>query len=304
MRISTLVITSLIFLSSTFTHATFHHSPPSDKEFDHEGKLALIIATSHPYLDTFDKKTGKFIPPSKWTRDTLNSAGLYLPEATEPLKQFKKAKIKVEVASIQGGKIPITFMSTLFGIRTPADDEFYRDPEAQAMFNNSLKISEVDPSKYDLIFLAGGWGAAYDFPESEDLANFITKANALGKIIGAVCHGPLGLVKAKEVNGEPLLKGKKVTAVTDAQVRLLGLEGITPTKPQQVITKIGAEYQCESHWSYIDLFSNCVVQCGNLITGQNQRAGTEVADRMMQMLLEKDPNYHKNVKVKEIKSKL
>ena len=37
----------------------------------------------------------------------------------------------------------------------------------------------------------------------------ITEANALGKVIGGVCHGPLGLLKATTPDGRPLVEGRK-----------------------------------------------------------------------------------------------
>ena len=76
-----------------------------------------------------------------------------------------------------------------------ADDDF-RDKVA-----HSLAIGDLDMTQYDVVFLAGGWGAAFDFGFSEDLGAKITEANAAGKVIGGVCHGPLGLLNAKGVDG-------------------------------------------------------------------------------------------------------
>jgi enhancing lycopene biosynthesis protein 2 len=42
------------------------------------------------------------------------------------------------------------------------------------MLTNSRSISEVDPDAYDVIFMAGGWGAAYDLAQSAELAEVIT----------------------------------------------------------------------------------------------------------------------------------
>ena len=62
--------------------------------------------------------------------------------------------------------------------------------------NDSLPISSVDIDAYDIVYLAGGWGAAFDLGFSHALAAKITEANAAGLIIGGVCHGPLGLINA------------------------------------------------------------------------------------------------------------
>ena len=34
---------------------------------------------------------------------------------------------------------------------------------------NSKAIADIDPGDYDVIFMAGGWGAAYDLMQSEEL---------------------------------------------------------------------------------------------------------------------------------------
>jgi hypothetical protein len=44
----------------------------------------------------------------------------------------------------------------------------------------------------------GGWGAAYDLGFSKVLGRRITEAYAAGKVVGGVCHGPLGLLLARD----------------------------------------------------------------------------------------------------------
>jgi putative intracellular protease/amidase len=136
---------------------------------------------------------------------------------------------------------------------------------------------------YDIVFLAGGWGAAFDFGYSEPLAAKMTEANAQDKIIGGVCHGPLGLLNATAADGEPLVKGRKISAVTDKQVKELGIEA-TPQHPERELRGAGAEFESETRFR--DPFANHWVVDGNLVTGQNQNAGPMVAREMMQILKE------------------
>ncbi len=56
---------------------------------------------------------------------------------------------------------------------------------------------------YDIVYLAGGWGAAFDLGVSEELGRQITIANEHDRVIGGLCHGPLGLVKGKTKDGSP-----------------------------------------------------------------------------------------------------
>ena len=103
------------------------------------------------------------------------------------------------MASIKGGTIPIDPMSYKFMIITDADKRSRKDDVFQNKVTKSLKIDNVDFTEYDVIFLAGGWGAAYDLGQSdvlgEKISNAYYESNA---IIGGVCHGPLGLVRAKD----------------------------------------------------------------------------------------------------------
>ncbi|HMQ25775.1 MAG TPA: sulfatase, partial [Acidimicrobiales bacterium] len=124
--------------------------------------------------------------------------------------------------------------------------------------------------------------AAFDFGFSPALADAVTEANAAGKIIGGVCHGPLGLRNAKDVDGRPLVEGRKVTAVTDKQVRELGIES-TPHHPETELRAMGADFESAS--AFRDPFANHWVVDGNLVTGQNQNAGPMVAREMMALLV-------------------
>jgi putative intracellular protease/amidase len=184
----------------------------------------------------------------------------------------------VDVASIKGGEIPIDPLSFKWFIKSAYDDRFLKDPEFQQKARNSLRIDDIDFTAYDIIYLAGGWGAAYDLGTSDVLGRKISQAYAAGKVIGGVCHGPLGLLLAKDENGAPLAKGRRLTAVTDKQVRELGI-GITPQHPERELRAAGALFESET--AFRDMLANHSVVDGRLVTGQNQNAGAEVANKMM-----------------------
>ena len=109
----------------------------------------------------------------------------------------------------------------------------------------------------------------------------MTEANAAGLVMGGVCHGPLGLLNAKAADGSPLVAGRKISAVTNKQVKELGIS-ITPHHPERELRAVGAEF--ESQTKRRDPFANHWVVDGNLVTGQNQNAGPMVAREMMQLL--------------------
>jgi putative intracellular protease/amidase len=213
--------------------------------------------------------------------DLGKPTGVFASEMTVPYYAFLDAGMDVDVASPKGGVIPVDPQSLRAPLRTEEDDRFLGDDDFRAKVGDSLAIGDLDMADYDIVFLAGGWGAAFDFGFSETLGEKITEANAADKLIGGVCHGPLGLINAKDTDGEPLVKGRKISAVTDKQVKELGIES-TPHHPETELRKVGAEF--ESQTKRRDPFANHWVVDGNLVTGQNQNAGPMVARELLQLL--------------------
>ena len=244
-----------------------HPDDTTPASFDHSGRRALIVATNAGVLD-IGKPTGVFAS-----------------EMTVPYYAFLDAGMDVDIASPVGGIVPVDPQSLKAPIRTDQDDRFLADDDFRAKVTSSLAIGSLDMDDYDVVFLAGGWGAAFDFGFSEELGQKLTEANAAGKVIGGVCHGPLGLLNAKGTDGEPLVKGRKISAVTDKQVMELGIES-TPHHPERELRSVGAEF--ESQTKFRDPLANHWVVDGNLVTGQNQNAGPMVAREMMQLLADQE----------------
>jgi arylsulfatase A-like enzyme/putative intracellular protease/amidase len=242
-----------------------HPDDPDAVEFDLHGKRALVVATNTAVMD-IGKPTGVFAS-----------------EMTVPYYAFLDAGMDVDVASPLGGIIPVDPKSLKPVIRSADDDRFLADDDFRLKVASSRPIAELDMADYDLLFLAGGWGAAFDFGFSDALADKVTEANAADKIIGGVCHGPLGMRNAKDSDGEPLVKGRKISAVTDKQVKELGIES-TPQHPETELRAMGALFESET--KFRDPLANHWVVDGNFVTGQNQNAGPMVAREMMQLLKE------------------
>jgi putative intracellular protease/amidase len=237
------------------------HAPYTGPTYALPGKKALIITTSHATLGDSGKATGVFAS-----------------EMTAPYYEFLDAGMQVDVASIQGGAIPIEPISFRWFLEAESDKRFQKDPQFQARVASSMKIDDVDISQYDIVFLAGGWGAAYDLGTSAVLGQKVTQAWSAGKVIGGICHGPLGLLLATDTNGEPLVKGKRMTAVTDRQIEQLGIT-FTPQHPERDLRAAGALF--ESSTAFKDFFATHTTVDGKLVTGQNQNAGYETAQKML-----------------------
>jgi putative intracellular protease/amidase len=244
-----------------------HPEDPERSTFDLAGRRALVVATNHGTLDV-----GK-------------PTGVFASELTVPYYAFLDAGMEVDVASPLGGVIPVDPLSLKPVVRTPADDRFLADDALRAKVTESMPIASADIKRYDVLYLAGGWGAAFDFGFSESLAAAVTRANAVGLIIGGICHGPLGLRNAVNADGRPLVEGRRITSVTDTQVQQLGIDS-TPQHPETELRAKGAIFESAS--GFRDVLANHWVVDGNLVTGQNQNAGPMVAREMLRLVQERE----------------
>jgi putative intracellular protease/amidase len=235
----------------------------ADPSLDLPGRRAVIVCTNHAVLDI-----GK-------------ATGVFASEMTATYYVFRDAGLDVDIASPAGGVVPIDPQSLKPVVRSAHDDRFLADEVLRAKVADSRAVGDLDMADYDIVFLAGGWGAAFDFGYSEPLADRVTEANALGRVIGGVCHGPLGLCHARDVDGQPLLQGRRVSSVTNKQLHELGIE-LTPQHPETEVRKAGGLF--ESSTRFRDPLANHWVVDGNLVTGQNQNAGPMVAREMLEML--------------------
>lgn len=267
-----------VFLISlpTILHTAGMHPEYSGPTTTLPGKRALIITTSHGVLAAPGETEGP-------------ATGVMASELTHPYYTFLDGGMEVDVASIKGGEIPIDPQTLQFMIISPEDERYLNDPIAQAKVENSIPITEVDIDQYDIVFISGGWGAAYDLAQSPVLADKITESYYGDKaaIIGGVCHGVLGLVNAKDREGNLLIAGRRMTGVSDKQVKELGIE-ITPMHPESELRKAGAIY--ESQTAFRDMFATHVVVDNEqrFVTGQNQNSGLETSHRMMLVLAERE----------------
>ena len=244
-----------------------HPKDPEAVALDMRGTRALCIATNHGVLDIGV------------------ATGVFGSELTVPYYVFLDAGMQVDVASPLGGVIPVDPLSMQATIRTPDDDRLLGDPEFREKLTASLAIADVDLTAYDIIYFAGGWGAAFDLGQSDVLGEKVSEAYAAGRVIGGICHGPLGLLKARTPSGELMVKGRRLTAVTDKQIHELGV-AITPLHPETALRNAGAAFESKHHPAR-DFFANHFVADGDLITGQNQNSGPMVARLMMQRVLAK-----------------
>jgi len=266
----------LLLALPTILHKNGLHPEYSGPSVDLPGKRALVITTSHAVLAAPGETEGP-------------ATGVFGSEMTHPYYTFLDGGMEVDIASIRGGELPIDPSSFYFMIKTPEDERYLNDPVAQAKVKNSIPITEVDTDQYDIVFISGGWGAAYDLAQSPALAAKVSESYYGDKeaIIGGVCHGVLGLVNARDRDGKLLISGRRMTGVTDKQVKELGID-LTPKHPETELRKAGAIF--ESQTAFLDFFAThvSVDEEQRFVTGQNQNSGLETAHAMMRIVSERN----------------
>ncbi len=243
----------------------FH--PHYEREaFNLEGKRALIIATNHDTLG-----------------DTGKATGVYGSELTIAYYEFIDAGMTVDIASIEGGVIPFEPVSLRWPLATHDDRRYLNDEDAQYKTQNSLSIEGISFTDYDIIWLAGGWGAAYDLGFSQVLGDKISEAYEADILLGSVCHGALGFLMATKADGSPLVEGMTITAVTDKQVEELRID-ITPQHPETELRRLNANFVSDT--AFRDFFATYVAVDGKIVTGQNQNSSGPTAQTLLRMLAE------------------
>jgi putative intracellular protease/amidase len=201
---------------------------------------------------------------------TLGNSGLptgvWLEEVCVPLKAFRDAGLAVAGASPMGGRPPIDPNSA--GFDTSAV------PDLDAWLAGTRPLGDVDPGRYDAVFLAGGHGTMWDFPANEALAGVIGDVASHG-VVAAVCHGPAGLIGATDEGGKPLVAGRTITAFSDAEEDATASSAIIPFSLQQRLAALGATVEVS------EPFTVNVRRDGNLVTGQNPASSAAVAEAVI-----------------------
>ncbi|MEO8892387.1 MAG: type 1 glutamine amidotransferase domain-containing protein [Coleofasciculaceae cyanobacterium] len=222
-----------------------------------QGKKILIVLTSHGTLGDTGKETGYF-----------------LPEVSHPEDVFTRAGMSVDYVSPKGGKAPMTGID----LEDPVNKAFLDDANKMAQVENTLNPSQIEASEYDAIFYAGGHGTMWDFPDNESLARIASTLYEQGKVVGAVCHGPAGLVNLKLSNGEYLVAGKTVSAFTNEEEKAVELAEVVPFALESKLIERGAKISKAAN------FQPHIVVSERLVTGQNPTSAAGVAEKMVELL--------------------
>jgi putative intracellular protease/amidase len=221
-------------------------------------KKILFVVTSH------DKKGS-----------TGQPTGYYLSEVSHAWEVLKKAGYEIDFVSPKGGKAPVDD----FNLNDATNRAFWEDKTYRHKIENTMKPSQVNPSEYAAIYYAGGHGTMWDFPESKAIADIATNIYEHNGVIGAVCHGPSGLVNIRLSNGKYLVDGKRINAFTNEEEAAVKLDKVVPFSLENKLIERGAKFEKSGLWQpYVTLDER-------LITGQNPASARLVGEQVLSELI-------------------
>ena len=198
--------------------------------------------------------------------------GAWLEELTVPYYAIRDAGLLADVATTEGGAVPFDPLSTEGGsVEVPENRRLGSDPELQAAVQTTPSVEHVRFDHYAAVFLPGGHGTMWDFPNSAALARGVSEIFAGGKPVAAVCHGPAGLVRATAPDGRPLVANRWVSAFTTDEEVAVGLKEAVPFLLDERLASLGARI-VKGH-----NFATTAVVDGRLITGQNPNSARATA---------------------------
>jgi len=217
----------------------------------------LVLVTNHSTLGDTDEKNGT-----------------YAPELTHALHEFLEAGFDYDIASIKGGTAP------LYGEeeKDTVNQAILADDDFQSRINNTIPATQISASDYDAVFYPGGFGLLSDLAENTTVAKITANLYEAGKVVGAVCHGPAGLLPVELSDGTTLLAGKQITAFTHEEEKDYGTINKIPFLLEEAITRKAGLYSKVAPW-----LEN-VITDGTLVTGQNPASAHGVGKAMVSLM--------------------
>jgi putative intracellular protease/amidase len=219
-------------------------------------KKALIIVSNAHVIGPHNRRTG-----------------IFLPEVAHPYAEFDKAKYQIDFASLTGD---IPFLDAL-NLADDPDNLSFLVGKGWASMQKGKKLSDVDVSKYDAIFVPGGLAPMVDMPEHALLKKVVKETYERSAVVGAVCHGPVSLLNVKLSDDAYLLAGKNITSFTNDEEDNYAKADV-PFELETALIKQGAIFHKVAPWQ-----ANSISD-GNLVTGQNPASAKGVAEKMIRLL--------------------
>ncbi len=227
-------------------------------------KILIVLSAA----DVWERTDGSAYPTGYWAE-----------EVAAPHEKFTEAGFTVDFASPGGVLQPLDAHSADPEVAGPECAHHVEHAErALREFGPLLKLDEVDAGDYVAVVLPGGHGPVVDLYQDADLGKLLVDADAAGKIIGAVCHGPAGLLSAVDAEGGWVFAGRRMAAFTDEEEELFGTAENAPWLLATTLREKGALHSGGPAYQPYN------VQDRTLFTGQNPASSAPMAEAIITAL--------------------
>lgn len=217
-------------------------------------KNALIVVTSNDQLGNSGK------------------TGWHLSEVSHVFYPLRNAGFNIDFASPKGGLAPLDESSLI--LEDEDNKEFVSEKKIKDGIE-TLRLQDIEPDNYQVIYFSGGHGTMWDFPDNEDINRITARIYENGGIVAAVCHGPAALTEVKLADDNYLIAGKEVNSFTNEEEKEVGKEDIVPFLLETKLRERGAKFQAAEKWG------NKVVISERLITGQNPQSAASLGNAIV-----------------------
>jgi putative intracellular protease/amidase len=135
----------------------------------------------------------------------------------------------------------------------------------------------MNADDYDTVFYPGGHGPMWDLAEDPQSIALIERFYDSGKPVAFVCHAP-GVLRHVKANGEPLVKGKRVTGFTNSEEEAVQLTNVVPFLVEDELKRLGGRFEKVDDWQPFSIID------GRLVTGQNPASSKSAAQDLLKVL--------------------
>ncbi len=197
--------------------------------------------------------------------------GLWLEEFVVPYLVLTEAGHQVVVASPHGGMTPVD-------PRSAKAEQHHDWTDAVERLRETVPLAGLRAEDYAAVFIPGGHGPMFDLAGNPEVARLLSAFHRQGKPIASVCHGPAAFVGVLREDGKPLVEGYTLTAFSDLEEKLGGLDDRVPFLLSHRLQGLGANVENSVPWI------SHVKHDRQLITGQNPASSWHAAELLLNAL--------------------
>ena len=219
-------------------------------------KKILFVVSSADVIGPFNRSTGSL-----------------LTEVAHPFETFKSQGYEIDIFSVKGGEAPIDITEE----NDPVNAAFLNDDGAAKMKNTDSIENIRSLADYDAVFVPGGLAPVVDMPDNATVQKILSTMYENGKVVSAVCHGPVSLINVKLSDDSYLVAGRRVTGFSAAEEAGYAKDDV-PWELEDKLVERGAIYSRVSPWQAHS------VADGRIVTGQNPASAQGVAEKVIAIL--------------------